>query len=113
VTHKLTPSSSAPDTLRFTPEELEKDRGQVMSHAVNDIAIPSLRILLTSVLNTVDIAIPNKDQNKAVKRTIRDDFDTAYFGILGRAFPDCTFGQTTGSYAISPAPTKEESSTIK
>ena len=106
-------SSVTSATTTLTPDDLEKDRSGVMHRAINDIAIPSLRMLLTQVLNVVDVAIPNKDQNKAVKRTIREDFDTAYFGILGRAYPNVNYANSEGSYALSPAPTKEEVQTLR
>ena len=94
-------------TYTFTPTDLEKDRSEVMQHAIHQITIPSLRMLLTQMLNVIDIAVPNKDQNRAIKRTIREDFDTAYFGILGRAFPNMAFGQAEGSYALEPEPDKK------
>ena len=99
--------------VTISQDELNMRKQETISHIVNDITIPSLRMLLTQVLTTIDVAIPNKDQNRAVKRTIREDFDTAYFGILGRAYPECNYASfTEGRFALEPAPVKEGNSPL-
>jgi predicted outer membrane protein len=98
---------SASRNVTLSQDELNIREQETTSHIVNDITIPSLRMLLTQVLTTIDVAIPNKDQNRAVKRTIREDFDTAYLGILGRAYPECNYAGTEGRFALDPAPVKE------
>jgi predicted outer membrane protein len=98
---------SASHNVTLSQDELNIREQETISHIVNDITIPSLRMLLTQVLTVVDVAIPNKDQNRAVKRTIREDFDTAYFGILGRSYPECSYQSAEGRFALEPAPVKE------
>jgi hypothetical protein len=97
---------------RCTEAEISKIRAEDTSRFVNFITVPSLRVLLTQVLTTIDVAIPNKDQNRAVKRTVREDFDTAYFGILGRAYPECNYASSEGRFALDPAPVKEGNSSL-
>lgn len=111
------PISSARDPLAdepisITEEELKIRVQERTSHLINGITIPSLRMLLTQVLTVIDVAIPNKDQNRAVKRTVREDFDTAYFGILGRAYPECNWQTAEGRFALDPAPVKEGNSPL-
>lgn len=80
---------------------------QTTSHLVNGVVIPNLTVLLANVLGAVDAAIPNKDQNKAVKHIVRTAFDGAYMDILQRAYPDSAFGHT-GGYALEPQPDRSK-----
>ena len=102
----------ADEPISITEEELKIRVQERTSHLINGITIPSLRMLLTQVLTVIDVAIPNKDQNRAVKRTVREDFDTAYFGILGRAYPECNWQTAEGRFALDPAPVKEGNSPL-
>jgi len=106
------PTQQANPENRYTEAEISKIRAEDTSYFVNDITVPSLRMLLTQVLTTIDVAIPNKDQNRAVKRTVREDFDTAYLGILGRAYPGCNYASSEGRFALDPAPAKEGNSSL-
>ena len=71
------------------------------SHIVNTNVIPNLRLLLAEILGATDAAIPNKEQNKALKHIIRSSFDRTYFDIHQRAYPDCNYSSGPG-YALSP-----------
>ena len=92
------PADDGPD--KFIP---------TVMYTVEHVVTPALAKLLAKVLSTTDASIPNKDQNKAVKRIIRDEFDETYFRILRGAFPDMQFGQVSGSYALEPEPDKKPS----
>jgi hypothetical protein len=74
---------------------------------MNGAVIPSLRVLLADVFAAIDASIPNKDQNRAVKRIITASFDAAYFDVLRRAYPDCNFGHS-GAPAITPEPNRDK-----
>jgi len=73
----------------------------VVTHIVNANVIPNLRVLLASALGAIDAAIPNKDQNRAVRHIVRTQFDAAYADILQRAYPTCQFGWES-CYAVEP-----------
>lgn len=92
------------------PYDPLRDAGNIglIGKLVNGNAVPHLRLLLGSILTTLDASIPNKDQNRAVKHLIRTQFDHAYGGILQRAYPDCQFGHAPGGYALSPASNASE-----
>jgi hypothetical protein len=72
---------------------------------VNGIMIPNMRVMLASVLGTIDASVPNKDQNKAIKHLVRKQFDDAYCEIIRRAYPDCGFA-TVMDYIVSPEPNR-------
>jgi hypothetical protein len=72
-----------------------------VTQVVNGIVIPNLRVMLASVLGTIDASVPNKDQNKAIKHLIRKQFDDAYSDIVRRAYPDSNFS-FDGGYAVEP-----------
>ncbi len=76
-----------------------------VSQAVHEIVTPTLQVLLFDILSVVDAAIPNKDQNKAVKKLIHDGFDTAYLDILREAFPSTSYTMGPG-HALTPSPDK-------
>ena len=78
-----------------------------VDQVVNSVVIPTLRKLLAKMLSTTDASVPNKDQNRAIKKIIREAFDDVYFEVLRGAFPDVSFGQSVGSYAIDPEPDKK------
>jgi methionine synthase II (cobalamin-independent) len=86
----------------------ESARLSTTIHLINAVVTPNLRILLASVLGAVDASIPNKDQNKAVKGIVRRAFDEAYLDIIVKTHPDCSFGQTSDEYALTPATNKAE-----
>lgn len=79
---------------------------------VHGIVIPALQSLLSTVLASIDASIPNKDQNRAVKRIIREGFDKTYFRILNGVLPDQEFSGTQGSYALEPEPEKTWSNVL-
>ena len=72
---------------------------------VNGIVTPNLRVLLASVLGTIDASVPNKDQNKAIKHLVRKQFDDAYCNILERSYPDTNFGFDS-EYNLEPEPNR-------
>ena len=76
-----------------------------VTQVVNGIVIPNLRVLLASVLGTVDASVPNKDQNKAIKHLVRKQFDDAYLNIIQRAYPNSSFG-TDLDYMVDPEPNR-------
>ena len=78
-----------------------------VDYAVNQIVIPALSKLLAKVLAITDASVPNKDQNRGVKKIIREAFDEAYFQVLRGAFPDVQFGQMTSFYSLEPEPDKK------
>jgi hypothetical protein len=104
---KAATDDSDPSTRTFTAIELEKDRTESVSYIVNYVTMPSLRVLLTKVLSAIDASTPNKEQNRAVKKIVRDAFDEAYFRILHGAYPMATYGQSEGYYALEPEPDKK------
>jgi len=72
---------------------------------VNGVVTPTLEVLLYDVLGVIDASIPNKDQNRAVKRIIHDGFDKAYMDILREAYPDSSFAFGPG-HTLTPIPDK-------
>lgn len=72
---------------------------------VNGVVTPTLEVLLYDVLGVIDASIPNKDQNRAVKRIIHDGFDKAYMDILREAYPDSNFAFGPG-HTLTPIPDK-------
>ena len=75
---------------------------------VSNVVIPNLMVLLGETLGAIDAAIPNKDQNRAVKHIIRTSFDRTYFDILRRAYPEAEFAQGSDSYALRPEPDRNK-----
>ena len=90
-------------TTTLTPDKFVP----TVMYTVEHVVTPALAKLLAKILSTTDASIPNKDQNRAVKRIIRDEFDETYFRVLRGAFPDCQVGQSAGSYALEPEPDKK------
>lgn len=72
---------------------------------VNGVVTPTLQVLLYDVLGVIDASIPNKEQNKAVKKIIHDGFDKAYLEIVREAYPDSNFSMGPG-HALTPLPDK-------
>jgi hypothetical protein len=68
---------------------------------VNGVVTPTLQVLLYDVLSVIDASIPNKDQNRAVKKLIHDGFDKAYLDIIREAYPDSNFAIGPG-HALTP-----------
>jgi len=64
---------------------------------------PNLQILLAMVLGDVDAAIPNKDQNKAVKNLIRRQFDEQMLEMQRMWVQRSHYG-TTDQYLLKPDP---------
>jgi hypothetical protein len=110
-----------PDNFTANPAETPKDasldgpdpiyagrmavRLGATASVLNANVIPNLRVLLGETLRAINASIPNKEQNRSVTEIIREAFDRAYFDIYGRAFPDCTYGQS-GGYALTPEPNR-------
>jgi hypothetical protein len=88
-------------------KEAEKNAAKVgaIASTLNSNVMPNLRVLLGETLRAINASIPNKEQNRSVTEIIREAFDRAYFDIYGRAFPDCTYGQS-GGYALTPEPNR-------
>jgi hypothetical protein len=72
---------------------------------VNGVVVPTLEVLLYDVLGVIDASIPNKEQNRAVKRIIHDGFDKAYLDIIRESYPDSQFSLGPG-HALTPKPDK-------
>lgn len=85
-----------------TPKQCREENPQFL---VDGVVIPQMRVLLASILGTVDASLPNKDQNRAVKHIVRTNFDAAYFSILRGFFPLHNFANGPG-YALTPEPDK-------
>jgi hypothetical protein len=112
-----TPKASTATTERVTKiERLDENTYRettVKSHldemtvtqVVNGIMIPNMRVMLASVLGTIDASVPNKDQKKAIKHLVRKQFDDAYCEIMRRAYLDCGFS-TDMDYIVSPEPNR-------
>lgn len=92
------------NTFRETTVKSHLDE-MTVTQVVNGIVIPNLRVLLASVLGTVDASVPNKDQNKAIKHLVRKQFDDAYLNIIQRAYPNSSFG-TDLDYMVDPEPNR-------
>ena len=92
------------NTYRETTARSHLDE-MTVTHVVNGIISPNLRVMLASVLGTIDASVPNKDQNKAIKHLVRKQFDDAYCDIMRRAYPDCGFA-TDMDYILSPEPNR-------
>jgi hypothetical protein len=76
-----------------------------VSQIVNGVVTPTLQVLLFDVLSVIDASVPNKDQNRAVKKLIHDGFDKAYLDILRESYPDSGFALGPG-HALTPQPDK-------
>jgi len=72
-----------------------------VSQIVNGVVTPSLQVLLFNVLSVIDASVPNKEQNRAIKRLIHDGFDKAYMEILRESFPESNFQLGPGN-AVTP-----------
>jgi hypothetical protein len=83
-----------------------------VNSAVNQVVIPALAKLLAKIISAIEASLPNKDQNRAVKRIVRENFDEAYFRILAGSFPDCQFGSNDSFYALEPEPDKKPSAIL-
>jgi hypothetical protein len=92
------------NTYRETTVKSHLDE-MTVTQVVNGIMIPNMRVMLASVLGTIDASVPNKDQNKAIKHLVRKQFDDAYCEIMRRAYPDCGFA-TDMDYIVSPEPNR-------
>jgi hypothetical protein len=107
------PAPTTSTTERVTKiERLEENTFRVTTvrtpaAPVDDIVMPEFRVLLASVLGTIDASIPNKDQNKAVKHLIRKHFDDAYYDVLKRFYPDANWA-TDCEYAVDPEPSRSK-----
>jgi hypothetical protein len=100
-----------PDNFTANPSETPKSSlpeptiyGAII-RIVNGVVTPTLAVLLYDVLGVIDASIPNKDQNRAVKRIIHDGFDKAYMDILREAYPDSSFAFGPG-HTLTPIPDK-------
>jgi hypothetical protein len=69
----------------------------------NGVVTPMMQVLLYDVLGVIDASIPNKEQNRAVKRIIQDGFDKAYLEIVKETYPDSNFSVRPG-HALTPSP---------
>jgi hypothetical protein len=117
-------STAAPTgTNLFDAEQAE----QMIRHMVEEIAVapqPSpntptwgmlpiesvryhLERVVSSTLNLIDAAIPNKDQNRALKHLFRTKIDEAYISQINVAYADPNGMQQPGlpptGYMIEPA----------
>jgi hypothetical protein len=100
--------SNPADAEKYAAERAYVKSIPTVVRIVNGTVEPNLRVLLASVLGTIDASMPNKEQNKAVKHIIRKDFDDAYFDILRRSYPDSNFASDESDYAVQPEPNKRK-----
>lgn len=111
TTPRISKESESP--VSITPEFLAArdaaSEERATRYVICSVATPAFRRLLTWVLNTIDASIPNKDQNRAMKRTIREDFDTAYIAMHALAYPENSYKQSGDFYVLEPYPEKNES----
>jgi hypothetical protein len=99
IIHETIEDESASDILTT------KESFPIVNKIVNGIVVPNLRVLLASVLGTIDASIPNKEQNKAVKHIMRKSFDDAHCSILERSYPDAEW-VFDKEYILSPEPNR-------
>lgn len=102
-----TPSTTIPGNAQIpgTPCQAWEPDKETIRQVLNGIVTPTLAVLLGEMLETVDASVPNKDQNRAVKKIIRNNFDRAYMEILRDCYPGMqyTFGP---GHALVPAEDK-------
>lgn len=92
-------TASTPDIPQTTPPI--PTNFPTVVQIVNGVVTPSLQVLLFNVLGIIDASVPNKDQNRAIKKLIRDGFDKAYMEVIREAYPDSNFAMGPG-HALEP-----------
>jgi len=80
--------------------EARKELPSKMECGVCEIRMVVLQRLLGRVLDVVATALPNKQQHDAAVRSVRTEFDKAYFDVLRQTDPDGEFGATEGGWAL-------------
>jgi hypothetical protein len=95
------------NTFRETTVKWHLDDSTVLQ-IVNGVVTPTLQVLLYDVLGVIDASIPNKDQNRAVKKIIHDGFDKAYMDIVRESYPDSNFAFGPGRFLIPLSKKSEE-----
>jgi hypothetical protein len=101
-------SSNCGTSLPSFTSALDMIKGQntdPTSDIINGNVVPNLRCLLGSVLGVIDASIPNKDQNRAIKNLVKQQFDLAYMDILRRAYPYANFATDA---SLSPEMIREQ-----
>lgn len=79
-----------------TEPQLIKDEDCVYKIRMSDY-----RQVLTSMLDVLHLALPNKQQHSAAVRTVREAVDKGYFRMLSETHPDCAYGHGP-EYAVEP-----------
>jgi hypothetical protein len=82
----LTKQGSSVD-LDYTPkcDEVEIPSSNLpvdMTNVIQKSVTESLQTLMRNILSLIDASIPNKDQNRALKKFIEKEFDSAFLEIL-------------------------------
>jgi hypothetical protein len=70
---------------------VESSHEEIVRTLIDCSVVGNLRILLTDMRLTIDSAIPNKDQNRALRAIVEEKFNMTFWNIAREAHPEIGF----------------------